>query len=302
MPGGRVLVTGATGFVGQRLVPALASAGYTPLCASRDPRAARERWPERLWTELDVHDPSTLGVLSGCRIAYYLVHSIGEGSDYAQRERRAAEAFARAAREAGVERIVYLGGVRPPSGTSRHLRARLEVGQALRSGGVSVVELRAGMLVGEGSASWTIVSQLAAKLPAMLLPSWLDRHSWPLGVDDAVAALVAAAELPERQDGCYALTGPERVSHRELLARTAAASGKHPLMLRVPFVTPRLSSYWITAVTGVRFALVRELVAGIQFELDPSTPAFWPLISHRPAPLDAAIQRALSAGSERPAA
>ena len=302
MPRGRVLVTGATGFVGRRLVPALVSAGYTPVCASRDPGSARERWPDRRWVELDVHDPSTLGVLAGCRIAFYLVHSIGEGSDYAQRERLAAEAFGHAAREAGVERIVYLGGVRPPSGTSRHLRARLEVGQALRTGGVSVVELRAGMLIGEGSASWTIVSELAAKLPAMLLPSWLDRHSWPVGVDDAVAALVAAAELPERRDGCYALTGPERVSHRELLVRTAAARGKHPLMLRVPFVTPRLSSYWITAVTGVRFALVRELVAGIQFELDPSTPPFWPLIGHSPTPLDATIQAALDAARQRPAA
>ncbi|MDY7095487.1 MAG: NAD(P)H-binding protein [Acidobacteriota bacterium] len=297
---GEVLLTGATGFVGRHLYPALEAAGYPVRCATRRPDAAARRRPERRWVRLDVDHPETLvPALEGCRFAYFLIHEMGGDGRYEERERRAAEAFSAAAHEAGVERIVYLGGVAPAGEASRHLRSRLGTGEVLRSGPVPALELRAGMVMGAGSASWQMVRDLAARLPAMILPRWLRNHSQPVFIDDVVLALLASLSLPLAESRWLDLPGPEALTHRELLERVAARLGRRPLLLDVPVLTPKLSSYWIALVTRTRWALARELVQGLTSDLLPSGESVWdqlpaPCLQARPTELERAIELCLS--------
>src|SRR5579863_667165 len=191
-----LLLTGATGFVGNAVRPALAARGWRVRCLTRDVARASRRQPGLDWVEGDVRDAAaSTRALDGCRAALYLVHGIGEGADYHQREVAAAKTFSQAAAAAGVERIVYLGGVAPAGSGSEHLRSRLDVGEALRSGPVTTVELRASMIVGHGSLSWLIVRDLAARLPFMILPQWLKSRTQPVATADVVIALVRALDL-----------------------------------------------------------------------------------------------------------
>lgn len=299
-----VLLSGATGCVGQAMYPALRAAGHEVRCGSRSPERARARFPDREWVRLDVEDPATLPqALEGCAAALFLVHGMGEGGDYPDREARAAEAFARAAERANVQRVVYLGGPEPLGHGSRHLRSRLHTGQILRAGAVPCFELRAAMILGKGSAGWQMFRDLSRRLPAMVLPRWLTHASWPVALDDVVAAVLACLELPLEQAGWYDLPGPERVTYREMLRRCARAQGRSPWMIGVPLLSPRLSSYWIAAVADADFNVARELVLGAIEDLDPSGPILWDLLPDHPLTgLDAAIQRSLinDPGSTRP--
>jgi uncharacterized protein YbjT (DUF2867 family) len=193
----QVLLTGATGFIGQHLHPALVRAGHRVRCLTRSPERSRARWPDRDWVGGDVGEPKGLArAMEGCAAACYLVHGMAAARPgWADEELRWAEDFAEAAGQAGVRRVVYLGGVAPRGEPSEHLRSRLETGEALRTGPVPCLELRAGMIVGAGSASWTIVRDLAARLPGMVLPAWLAHRSEPVAVDDVVAALVAGLRI-----------------------------------------------------------------------------------------------------------
>jgi uncharacterized protein YbjT (DUF2867 family) len=295
---GRVLLTGATGFIGGHLHDPLRAAGWEVRCLTRRPLDARESWPDRDWVAGDVGDEGALaGALAGCRVAYYLVHGMGElGPGWAEREVRAAETFARAASRARLERLVYLGGVAPSGSPSEHLRARLQTGEALRGGSVPCLELRAGMIVGEGSASWTIVRDLAARLPAMVLPAWLMHRSEPVALDDVVATLVSATRFPLPSSDVWDLPGPEALSGEEILRRVAAVMGRRPLLLRVPFVSPSLSSHWIRLVTRADHRLASELVEGLTSDLLATRPGFW-AAAGLPAPivLEEAARRALAA-------
>jgi len=276
MPGD-VLLTGATGFIGRHLHPALRGAGYAVRCLTRRPDEARQLWPTKDWIAGDVGDAGSLGpALAGCEVAYYLVHGMSSGrSNWADNELRWAEDFAIAAGEAGVGRVVYLGGVAPRGTPSEHLRARLETGEALRTGPVPCLELRAGMIIGAGSASWTIVRDLAARLPAMVLPAWLMHRSEPVAVDDVVAALVAGAKLSLPRSTWWDLPGPEALSGTEILMRVARVMGRRPILMRVPLVTPRLSSHWIRLVTRADYELAKELVEGLTSDLLATRPGFW---------------------------
>jgi uncharacterized protein YbjT (DUF2867 family) len=299
---GRVLLTGATGFIGGHLHDLLRAAGREVRCLTRRPLDARERWPDRDWVAGNVGDAEALaGALSGCEVAFYLVHGMGElGPGWAEREVRAAETFARAASRAGLERLVYLGGVAPTGAPSEHLRARLRTGEALRAGSVPCLELRAGMIVGEGSASWTIVRDLAARLPAMVLPAWLMHRSEPVALDDVVAALVAATRFPLARSEVWDLPGPEALSGKEILRRVAAVMGRRPLLLRVPFVSPSLSSHWIRLVTRADYRLAAELVQGLTSDLLATRPGFWAAAGlPDPIALEEAARRALAAERDR---
>jgi uncharacterized protein YbjT (DUF2867 family) len=294
----RVLLTGATGFIGGHLHDPLRAAGCEVRCLTRRPLDARQRWPDRDWVAGDVGDAGSLGdALAGCRAAYYLVHGMGTlGPGWAEREVRAAETFAQAASRAGLERLVYVGGVAPSGPPSEHLRARLRTGEALRAGRVACLELRAGMIIGKGSASWTIVRDLAARLPGMVLPSWLMHRSEPVALDDVVAALVAAARFPLPSSDVWDLPGPEALSGDEILRRVAAVMGRRPVLLRVPFVSPSLSSHWIRLVTRADHRLAAELVEGLTSDLLAARPGFWASAGlPPPIALEEAARRALAA-------
>jgi uncharacterized protein YbjT (DUF2867 family)/membrane protease YdiL (CAAX protease family) len=296
-----VLVTGATGFVGRHLVDALGAAGYDVRCATRAPARARARDPAATWVELDLDRPATLApALAGCDAAVFLVHAMGPehaGTDYPERERASAEAFAAAAAAAGLARIVYLGGVMPAAGASRHLRSRERTGAILRAGSVEAIELRAAMIIGAGSASWEMVRDLAGRLPVMVLPRWLRNTSCPIGIADVVHGLVAALALPPGPSRVYELAGPERLTHRDVLRRAAAALGRRRLMISVPILTPRLSSYWIALVTRTPLAMARELVEGVRSDLVPTGASLWDAIGHSPMAIDEAIRGALRDGA-----
>ncbi len=291
-----ILLTGATGFVGSHLAVALRAAGHTVRCATRSPEAARAKAPELTWVAADLMQPTTLvPALAGCDAAVFLVHAMGAGheADYPARERDSAEAFAAAAAQAGVRRIVYLGGVVPKTQTSRHLRSRQRTGEILRAGSVETIELRAAMVIGAGSTSWIMVRDLARRLPAMLLPRWLRNTSFPIAIEDVVRGLVAALALPPGRSRIYELPGRERLTHREVLVRAAAAMGHHPWLLSVPILTPRLSSYWIALVTRTSLAMAKELVEGVRSNLEPTGASLWDEIHQQPMPIDEAIRRAL---------
>src|SRR5215211_1087676 len=259
----RALVTGATGFVGGRLAGALLDEGTELGCLVRDAGRAAEL-EERGATlhEGDVLRPETLpGALAGADVAYYLVHGMGRGSQgsFEERERRAARNFGRAAREAGVERVVYLGGLgeRPQS---EHLRSRHETGRILAAEGPPLTYFRAAMVVGCGSESYKTLRDLVKRLPVMIAPSWLKTPTQPIDIDDAVAYLSQAPELEAAAGREIEIGGPDVLSYGDMLDRMALALDKGPRpKLPVPVLSPRLSSLWIGLVTPVDAGVARPV-------------------------------------------
>jgi uncharacterized protein YbjT (DUF2867 family) len=278
----QILLTGATGFVGNALLPALEAAGCQVRCMTRNAGAARRRWPRREWVEADAADETSCKrALAGCEAGVYLVHSMGEGAGFHEREVESARRFARAAASARLARLVYLGGVVPEGQASHHLQSRAEVGAVLRAGEVPTIELRASMIIGHGSLSWLIVRDLAARLPAMVLPRWLKSRTQPVGIDDVLVALVRATEMPLSSSACFDLPGPEILSGRDILEQTALVMGlPRPRMLEVPLLTPRLSSLWVRLVTRAEWSIAREVVVGLTGDLLAHDDRFWSLIDH----------------------
>lgn len=273
----RILLTGATGFVGNHVRAALEQASVSVRCCSRNPAAASERFPDSEWCRLDVTDPSTIReALTDCDAAIYLVHSMGNTGDYAQEESDAAKTFAESCADAGVRRVVYLGGVAPEGPPSVHLASRLETGRILRQRGPGVVELRAAMVIGDGSESWQICRDLAVRLPMMVLPRWLRTRSCPVAIRDVVAAIVHASQS-EAGDlaGCYDIPGPECISAEDILRRIARLRGIEPVTIRVPVLSPRLSSYWLKLITSANYQVACELIEGLTNDLLPTCPIYW---------------------------
>ncbi|MBZ4420651.1 NAD(P)H-binding protein [Myxococcus sp. RHSTA-1-4] len=293
----RVLVTGATGFVGRALRPALLARGHELRAASRR-RTDAPFSPREHWVRCDVLQEEQLGpALEGMDAAYYLVHSMGAAhEDFRALERRSARAFVRAAESAGLRRIVYLGGVAPRETPSPHLASRLEVGDILRSGRVPVVELRASMIIGPGSTSWQICRDLALRLPLMVLPAWMKTRSCPIALEDAVQALTDALDIPLPASAWFDIPGPECLSGRDILQRTARLYGRRVVMVDVPFLTPRLSSLWLRLVTRADFPVARELVRGLTGDLLPRDARYYALTGHPPRlGFEAAARTALAA-------
>ena len=250
---GLILLTGASGYVGGRLRRALEAGGQPLRCMARRPEHLRARVAAA--TEVvagDVLDPHSLDeALRGVHTAYYLIHSMATSRDYAENDRRGAESFATAARNAGVQRIVYLGALGQGEGLSHHLASRQEVGRILRESGVPTVEFRASIVIGSGSLSFELVRALVEKLPAMVTPSWVDTPTQPIGIEDLVAYLRAALDLPAGDSVLYEIGGPDRVSYGDLMREYGRLRGLRRVMVRVPVLTPRLSSLWLALVSPV---------------------------------------------------
>jgi len=266
----RVLVTGATGYVGGRLVPELLRRGYRVRAAARTVERLRTRpWAAHPNVELVAADVLDLDSLrratAGAWAVYYLVHSMAPGTaEFSDTDRRGAQNMAQAA--AGLRRLIYLGGLGEAAGDlSEHLRSRAEVADTLRAGSVPVTVLRAAMLIGSGSASFEILRYLVDRLPLMITPRWLATISQPIAVSNAIAYLVGCLEHDETTGQTYDIGGPELVTYRTLMETYADEAGLHrPRIIAVPVLTPRLSSYWIQLVTPVPAALSRPLVEGLR--------------------------------------
>ena len=263
-----VLIAGATGYVGGHLTPELLRRGMDVRCLVRDPgRAALPAGVEVVQGDV-LQEPTLAPALDGVDVAYYLVHSMGGGGDgsFAERDRAGASAFARAARAAGVGRIVYLGGL--AGGQSEHLRSREEVAEILARSVPGTVHARAAMVIGAGSASFLILRHLVERLPAMVCPRWIDTLTQPIAIRDVVRALAALADPATDVPNEVQLGGADVLSYRDMMRRYAAVAGRRaPLVVRVPVLTPRLSSYWLALVTPVDFGVARPLVQGLSTEM-----------------------------------
>jgi uncharacterized protein YbjT (DUF2867 family) len=263
----RVLVTGGSGYVGGRLIDALERLGTPVRVMARRPEAVAGR--VRPGTEVvagDVLVPASLdAALAGVGTAYYLVHSMGAPGDFAALDRQAAGNFSAAARRAGVRRIVYLGGLGDAGlGLSPHLQSRHDTGEALRESGVPVVELRASIIIGSGSLSFEMVRALVERLPVMVCPRWVAIEAQPIAIDDAVAYLVEAGDLPVDGHRVFEIGGPDVVSYGDIMREYARQRGLRRLMIPVPLLTPHLSSLWLGLVTPLYARVGRKLIGSLR--------------------------------------
>jgi uncharacterized protein YbjT (DUF2867 family) len=288
----KVLVAGASGFVGRRLCPALIEAGYDVQAMTRRPESYAGGGAAVYG---DVHDPATLQVaLAGCVAAYYLVHSL-DSPDFERKDADAAWAFAEAAAAAGLQRIVYLGGLGDDDDElSAHLRSRRGVEQLLGSAGVPVTTLRAGIIVGHGGISWELTRQLVEHLPAMVTPRWVRTRTQPIAIDDVVRYLVGVLELPEAADRAFDIGGPEVLEYVTMMRRVAQIQGRSILVMPVPLLTPQLSSLWLSLVTDVDTQTARALVDSMTNEVVVRDDSIRALVPFEPMGYDEAVRLALA--------
>ncbi len=297
---GRALVTGATGFVGGRLGPALAGAGWQVRCMVRDRASSRAQELARLGFDLhegDVMRPETLtGAGRDVDVAYYLIHSMGRGGrgDFAAREVAAATSFARMAHAEGIKQVIYLGGLgdRPES---KHLRSRHETAVALVKHGPPLTYFRAGMVVGAQSESYRTLRYLVQRLPVMIGPAWLKNSTQPIGIDDALRYLVEAPSIPSAVGREVQIGGPDVLTYGEMLDRMAAVLGlRDRPRVPVPVISPWLSSLWIGLVTPVDAGVARPLVEGLAVPTVVTDPTGAAPFEVRPIGFDEALRRAVA--------
>jgi uncharacterized protein YbjT (DUF2867 family) len=295
-----IAVTGATGYVGGRLVPALLEAGYRVRCLVREPRKLDARpWRHHPHVEVLANDlgdgVAAAAALRGCRAAYYLVHSmVATGGAYAEHDRELAAGFARAAREAGVGRIIYLGGLGEMGpDLSEHLRSRRQVEEELAAGGVPVTTFRAAMIIGSGSASYEILRYLVERLPIMVTPKWVTTECQPVAIADVLHWLVRCLGVPETAGKTLEIGGPDVMPYRDLMRVMAEELGlRRRIILPVPVLTPRLSSLWINIVTPVSYRIARPLAEGLKNRVVVTDDTTQRLMPHAALGVREAIHRA----------
>ncbi len=265
----RTLVFGASGYIGSHLVPRLVDHGHDVRVTSRHPETLTDRgWKGVEVVGADALDPASLeAALHEIDVAYYLVHSMAAGSDFAARDRRAARNFRQAAERANVQRIIYLGGLQPPDAQSEHLASREETGDILRDGPIPVTEFRAGIIVGAGSAAFEVIRDLALHLRVMVTPRWVRSRTQPIALDDLLAYLIGALDVPATTGRTFDVGGPETLTYEEMIRQFAEVMGARVTILPVPVLTPRLSSYWLDLVTAVPANIARPLIDGLRHDL-----------------------------------
>jgi uncharacterized protein YbjT (DUF2867 family) len=291
-----VLLTGATGYVGGRLWPLLVEAGCRVRCLARQPGHLLSRVPAGVEVaQGDLLDAASLSeAMRGVEAAFYLVHSMSVSGDFEAHDRLAADNFAAAARAAGVQRIIYLGGLgEDEPELSAHLRSRHEVGKRLHAHGVPVIEFRASIIIGSGSLSFEMIRALVERLPVMLTPRWVNMAAQPIAIGDVLAYLREALSLKTSGHAIYEIGGPDRVSYGELMREYARQRGLRRLMIPVPFLTPRLSSLWLGLVTPLFARVGRKLIDSIRHPTVVRDDTAVRTFSVRPIPTSEAIARAL---------
>jgi uncharacterized protein YbjT (DUF2867 family) len=297
------LLTGATGYVGGRLLRRLQDDGVPVRCLCRNPDALRPRVAPG--TELvrgDLLDPKSLAAaFEGIDTAFYLVHSMNSGPEFEQRERESAENFARAAREAGVRRIIYLGGLAHGELLSPHMRSRAATGDVLRGSGVPVIEFQASIIIGSGSASFEMIRALVERLPVMITPRWVNTAAQPIAIEDVVAYLAQAVTVPAEGNLTVEIGGADITSYVGIMREFARQKGLRRWIIRVPFLSLSLSSRWLTLVTPVYASIGKFLIESVRNPSVVENPNAAKLFSVRPMGITRAIERAL-AFEDRPLA
>lgn len=291
-----ILLTGGTGYIGGRLLPLLERRGLPVRCLARRPEDLRPRVAGT--TEVvagDVLEPESLrAAFEGVDTAYYLIHSMGTARDFGRDDRQAAENFAAAAKEAGVRRIIYLGGLgNPRHALSEHLRSRQETGERLRASGVPVIEFRASVIIGSGSLSFELVRALVERLPIMICPKWVATPAQPIATEDVLDYLVAAIELSDGDSRIFEIGGPDRVSYAAIMREYARQRGLARAMIPVPILTPYLSSLWLGLVTPVYARVGRKLVEGLRNPTVVEDSSASEAFAIRPRGLREAVSRAI---------
>ncbi len=263
-----VLLTGATGYIGGRLLLALLEAGYNVRCLTRRPDSLRGRSDHAFEVaQGDVLDPDSLrDAMAGMHTAFYFVHSMGSKDCFREQDRIAAENFGRAAAEAGVRRIIYLGGLGSDDKLSPHLASRQEVGRVLRASGVPTIELRASIIIGSGSLSFEMIRALVKRLPIMTTPRWVRSLTQPIAVEDVIAYCIAAIDLPGDESVVYEIGGPDRVTYCDLMREYARQRGLRRWIVPVPFLSPGLSSLWLGLVTPLYARVGRKLIDSVKHD------------------------------------
>jgi uncharacterized protein YbjT (DUF2867 family) len=266
-----ILVTGATGYIGGRLIPTLIEKGYRVRCMVRDEKKiySRDWYPAVEVVCADVFDiPSLEKAMLGIDAAYYLIHSMSAGKNFHEQDLLAAKNFGRSAKKAGVNQLVYLGGLgNPASNLSQHLRSRQATGDVLRQSNVAVTEFRAAVIVGSGSLSFEMIRYLTERVPVMICPSWVYTKTQPLAISDVISYLVSALETRECLDKIIEIGGSDVITYRQMMFGYAKSRGLRRLMIPVPVLTPRLSSYWVHLVTPIPSSIAQPLIDGLKNEV-----------------------------------